>query len=1244
MDFDHSPLHNQLCNYLRLKLYKTKIVLEYHKTASIQRAANSQEGAFRELELVVRRADDLLLKCMCKQSSWLDAAVTLPNIKEEVLDIVLDLSFWKRMLATAHSDKGGLARLQYTAKALEKDEDLREKLLKADSPLQKAADDDMNHLLKKLLKVKGKHASGREGSTASIHEREYILSIYLLSRIKDDDRIATEVESQLKDIKWGKPLGSGAYGQVSQVEWLQRPCAVKRIQQTDPKEATMARGCNHPNIVQFFWVFQDERSTYIIMERMHEDLSEHINRRLVESNDGRPFQLHVAIDIMLQIAKAMRYLHNKKPDKIVHRDLKTSNILVRPLTDRSQGYVHVKLADFGISKIYNMSVTSSPMTLKKGTTVYSAPEIFNYQSKYGSDSSNLPPKIDVWSFSMVCSEILTGIAPYHGHQKMNLHAKIEEVDDFRPPLPSDIPEDLRYCITRCWECDPRKRPTFTEICKMLKTAKAQSLGIIHFTSSKRLASINQTTVNNPTSSEPQAASSGGDSKVEMTGGPKENRAIDQITSLLERWSLKLSGPLSDTEMVDAVEAPNSSPTSEPQAKGVDLSKAGLTVAASATIPRLLPQHYHLSREEGHHFREPHYIPSLMDDDRMHDHFPESPIPPTPALPPHSDTQHSTGTRLRQQMTWLPSGGLATSGRTNLSSEMYLQGTGVSNVEKKAGLENGPKEGHQLRELHYLRSLTDEWMSGQFPQSSATPTAEPTPAVSSQYEAKATSNQLIDFDFLTEMGVGLPQSRMAATVAFQPTSLMKGTTGVNQEGIWYPAAGSVALPTHSGTQHSTGTDTWAMTWPVSEGLGTSGRTKLSSEVQPQGSGSAHASNVEKKGGQENWLFDFTQHTHMGQMTRSPSGGLPTSGRTNLSSDVQPSRANSAGASDVEKKGGLEMVTTETVQLTIPPKGTTGVTQEGVWYPATVLAALPPHSGMQHSSEIDPWQMTWPPYGGLPTFGTTNLSLEVQPSRASSPGASDVEKKEGLDNEPQRGRVCGEEGHHFREPHNIPSLMDDDRMRDHFPESPIPPTLALPPHSGTQHSTGTGLRRQMTWPPSGGLATSGRTNLSSEMQLQRAGSAGDFTQHTHMGQMTRSPYGGLSTSGRTNLLSEVQPQPPRADFASGSNVEKKGGLVDDGQRQLQNPSRYNPPLHSGLSGADSNLVDAMGQNTTPNPTFKPPQAQIALRQDKPMPQYAELMAKEEERKKSTVFEKELNQLQHDSKESEKWNKRKKADSPP
>jgi serine/threonine protein kinase len=233
--------------------------------------------------------------------------------------------------------------------------------------------------------------------------------------------------------------------------------------------------------------------SYIIMERMHEDLSKHI-KRLVGRTGGRPFQLHVAIDIMLQVAKAMYYLHNKKLKKIVHSDLKTSNILVQPVADSSEGYVQVKLADFGMSK------PSSSLIFKRATSVYAAPEVFNLESKHGNNhSKDLLPKIDVWSFAMVCSEILTGTMPFDGEPKVNLHSKIEENNEFRPHLPSDCPEDLRFCITRCWEYNPQKRPTFVEICKMLKIAKAQSLGIIHFNYSKLLVSINDPVLKKPTS-------------------------------------------------------------------------------------------------------------------------------------------------------------------------------------------------------------------------------------------------------------------------------------------------------------------------------------------------------------------------------------------------------------------------------------------------------------------------------------------------------------------------------------------------------------------------------------------------------------------------------------------------------------------------------------------------------------------------------------------------------------------------
>ncbi len=794
-------------------------------------------------------------------------------------------------------------------------------------------------------------------------------------------------------------------------------------------------------------------------------------------------------------------------------------------------------------------------------------------------------------------------------------------------------------------------------------------------------------------SEPQAAGSGGHSNVE-TGGQKENREVEQVATC----TLTLSGPLSDSEMVDPVEgkrfkhgngdnessispvadvpsdsvmarpveveapytdhvaaspdqavegalsnplghgAPNSSPTSEPQAKGVDVPKAGLPVAASPTIP---PQ--------GTTPRNPTSSQPMMtwkeeEERRPPDSSPVS-TPQVRLLPPH---YHLCG-----------------------------------------------EQGHPFREPHYLPSPMNQGMLGQW--SSMPHTPEPAPAVNSQNEAKATRYQ-VDLDLFPEMGVGLQQSRMVTTATVQLTTPTKGTTGVTKEGVQYPAPVPIALPPHSVTQHSTGTDMRQMSWLPYGGLLTSGMTNSPSEVQPSTANSAGASDVEKKGGLEMVTTETvqlaippkgttgvtqegvwypapvpvalphqrsTQHstgTDMRPTTWMPYGGLATSGRTNSSSEMQLQGAGSAGASDVEKKGGLEMVTTETVQLTIPPKGTTGVTQEGVWYPAPVPIALPHQRSTQHSTGTDMRPTTWMPYGGLATSGRTNSSSEMQLQGAGSAGASSVQKKAGIENGPK-------EGHQFREPHYHRSLTDE-WMLGQFPQSSTTPpaepapavssqyeakatsydlidfdfptemgvglpqsrmaaaaafqptspmkgttgvnqegiwypaagSVALPTHSGTQHSTGTDTW-VMTWPIYERLGTPGRTNFSSEVQPRGAGSADasnvetkggqenwqlDFTQHTHMGQMTRSPYGELPTSGRTNLLSEVQPQPPRADFASGSNVEKKAGLVDDGQRQLQNPSKNNPPLHSGLSGADSNLVTARGQSTTPNPTFKPPQA--------------------------------------------------------
>jgi len=178
---------------------------------------------------------------------------------------------------------------------------------------------------------------------------------------------------------------------------------------------------------------------------------------------------------MVQVADAMRYLHN---EKIVQRDLKISNILVEPITRCFEGYLRVKLANFGTTKPYNMTETFSTQTSDQGTRVYAAPKILYDKPMVDQElkSPNFPPKADVWSFAMVWSEILTGEPPFKGEKRAPLCTKIMH-QDLRPPLPNNCPDYLCSCITSCWQTSPKDQPNFSSICMNFMFAKAMSLGI-----------------------------------------------------------------------------------------------------------------------------------------------------------------------------------------------------------------------------------------------------------------------------------------------------------------------------------------------------------------------------------------------------------------------------------------------------------------------------------------------------------------------------------------------------------------------------------------------------------------------------------------------------------------------------------------------------------------------------------------------------------------------------------------------
>lgn len=291
----------------------------------------------------------------------------------------------------------------------------------------------------------------------------------------------------------GEMLGKGSFGEVYKVKWLGTPAAEKtmpgknegNLPDFDREVSILARQ-SHPYIVRLLCYVKGGRNCSIVQELMDKDLSRLIEERMeLDKDEAReiprkfPFSVDEVVNIMLQIAEGMDYLHRRK---VLHRDLKPSNILVKckKLEGADVEFVHTKVADFGTSKTKERSVTLSHPTWNVGTTRWMAPELIRFRPR-GSTGNQTgdwypewnPFKSDVYSFGMVCYQILTGNEPFVGDAPSTLKQKV--LQDKRPPLPPDYPFCLRSMIQKCWRPEPMERPTFGEICRELRYMKGSLL-------------------------------------------------------------------------------------------------------------------------------------------------------------------------------------------------------------------------------------------------------------------------------------------------------------------------------------------------------------------------------------------------------------------------------------------------------------------------------------------------------------------------------------------------------------------------------------------------------------------------------------------------------------------------------------------------------------------------------------------------------------------------------------------------
>ncbi|TRY90443.1 hypothetical protein DNTS_011808 [Danionella cerebrum] len=218
------------------------------------------------------------------------------------------------------------------------------------------------------------------------------------------------VQIPFSDVLFYENCGGGSFGSVYRARWLsqEREVAVKKLLKIE-KEAEILSVLSHRNIIKFYGAILEAPNYGIVTEYAGGgSLFDYLC-----STESEGISLEQIMTWAIDIAKGMHYLHAEAPFKVIHRDLKSRNVVL------TADFI-LKICDFGASKFHSHTTHMSLV----GTFPWMAPEVIQ--------SLPVSETCDTFSYGVVLWEMLTREIPFQGLEGLQVAWLVVEKHEERP--------------------------------------------------------------------------------------------------------------------------------------------------------------------------------------------------------------------------------------------------------------------------------------------------------------------------------------------------------------------------------------------------------------------------------------------------------------------------------------------------------------------------------------------------------------------------------------------------------------------------------------------------------------------------------------------------------------------------------------------------------------------------------------------------------------------------------------------